>query len=160
MEHILWEQWAAPEYIQKEHSVDWYWGISLSSLALIGIALLMDNILFAVFIVIAVIVVFYFSRREPHIITYSLYEDTFMIDKKAYSYNDFSSFWIRKPTPGQGHISPTLVLQEKKFFLPLLSIPLPEDMDIPALHDFFLDQLPEEEHPEHVSEKIMDRLGF
>ncbi len=154
------EQWEAPEYIQKEHSVDWYWGIGLTCLALVGISILMDNVLFGIFIVIATVTVFYFSRREPHIISFALYADKLTINDRSYPFRTFVSFWIREPLLENNPTGAVLALREQRMTAPIMTIPIPDDIDLDALHELLSEYMDEEEHPEHLSEKIMDRLGF
>jgi hypothetical protein len=156
-------QWEALEYEQKDRSVDWYWGVSLTTLALIGIALVGDNPLFAIFIIIAAMMTFYFSQRDPHILTITLYDDHICVDNRVFLFSSFASFWVRKQLPQHDTQSskPTiLVLKNKQPFTPILTIPVSDNIDPQELRAFFLDVLEEEEMPEHFSEQIMDRLGF
>jgi len=156
-------QWEALEYEYKEHSVDWYWGVSLTVLALVGISVIGNNPLFAIFIFIAAMISFYFSRREPRMLTISLYEDHIRVDNRIFPFDTFASFWVRNPVQKttEGNTKPViLALKSKQLLSPLLTIPVSDDIDPKKLRTFFLDILDEEELPEHFSEQIMDRLGF
>ncbi|NTV44823.1 MAG: hypothetical protein HGA67_04000 [Candidatus Yonathbacteria bacterium] len=153
-------QWNAPEYIQKEHTPDWYWGVGLTAIALIGIAIVMDNTLFAIFIFTATIMVFYFSRRTPNIISFGIYEDKISINNKTLLFREFASFWIREPLRLETDEMSSLIFREKHSFAPLLVIPLPEDIDTKSLRELLSEHMEEETHARHFSEELMDKLGF
>ncbi len=154
-------QWTVPEYVTKEHSPDWYWGVSLAGIALAGIGIVSGNPLFSIFIVIAVATMFFFHRREPDIIDCGISKKGVRIDTTMHPFKTIESFYIREsadPTK-----EPRLVLKSAKKLMPLIVIPLPDELDdddIEELHIYLEQFITEEEHPEQLSEQIMDRLGF
>jgi len=156
-------QWETLEYEYKEHSVDWYWGVALAALALAGISIVGNNPLFALFLAIATFTTFYFARRDPRMMTVSLYDDHIRLDNRIFPFDSFASFWVRSPLPKMSDETrkPTvLALKSKQLLYPLLTVPVSDDIDPKKLREFCLDILEEEEMPEHFSEQIMDRLGF
>lgn len=58
-------EWESPEYEYLEKTISWYWITLILSILLIGYALWTKNFLFAVFIVIAELLVLNFGGEEP-----------------------------------------------------------------------------------------------
>ncbi|MBC8465278.1 MAG: hypothetical protein H8D63_02825 [Parcubacteria group bacterium] len=151
-------QWTAPEYQQKAHTPDWYWGVGLAGIVLIAIGITTNNPLFSIFILIAVASVFFFNARTPHIVDFGISRKGVRVDKTLYPFITLESFWIRENILEERE--PKLILKSKKMVMPLVIIPLPEGVDFDELQDFLEQFIQEEEHPEQLSEQIMDRLGF
>jgi hypothetical protein len=154
-------QWTVPEYVTKEHSPDWYWGVSLAGLALAGIGIVTGNPLFAIFIVIAVATVFFFHRREPGMLDCGISKKGVRINETVHPFKTIESFYVRESLDPERE--PRLVLKSHKKLMPLIVVPLPDELDDEDLEELqiYLSQfITEEEHPEQLSEQIMDRLGF
>lgn len=60
-------EWQAPEYEYEPKTVSWYWMSLIISIILISIALWQKNFLFVVFIIIAELILIYFSNQFPKI---------------------------------------------------------------------------------------------
>jgi hypothetical protein len=55
--------------------------------------------------------------------------------------------------------TPKLLLEAKSVITPLITIPI-VDVDPDHVHDYLLDFLPEEDHMEPLSHRVMEWLGF
>ena len=63
-------EWDALEYPRHDRSVDWYWGLGLTSALIAVVAVFLDNPLFAVLVITGAIAVGILALREAKPITY------------------------------------------------------------------------------------------
>lgn len=81
--------WEAPEFEHIEKSTTWYWTSMSIAIVLIAIALWQKNFLFAVFIVVAELVIFMLAGEKPKMWQFSIDERGVTIEKhKTYRYKD------------------------------------------------------------------------
>jgi hypothetical protein len=136
------------------HAPDWYWAVGIIAVSIAATAYILDNILFAVFIVISTIVLFLRTLQKPREMTYSITQKGIWINKEFHGFRTLESFWIDDQED-----PPLLLLKSKTLLMPLLSIPL-EDVDHEALQAYLVLVLPEVEMHEPFSKRIMEYLGF
>ena len=61
-------EWQAPEYFHYQKDVSWYWLVLILGIVTIVFALWQKNFLFAVFVIIAEVLLFYWGRTQPRVI--------------------------------------------------------------------------------------------
>lgn len=147
-------EWTAPEYSHQERSADWYWTVGLIFLIAIGASVWFKNYVFAIFLFISGVSVFLFAFRHPPKVYYSVDTNGFTMGKDKHDWANIKGFDIKKDERGT-----RLLVELKKYFLPVYTIPIPDEM---------ADQLKEE--LEKVSEEkelyesqsllITEKLGF
>lgn len=147
-------KWKAREYIHSEKTTDWFWSVGLIALVLIIIAILMENILFALVIIIATIALTLLAVRKPEVIEIEVTQRGIRVDSVLYPYASLDSFWVE-----DRFFEDKLILKSNKPLTPLIILPV-ENIDPHILQDFLLNYLPEEEHEEPFSQKFMEWLGF
>jgi hypothetical protein len=147
--------WEAHEYVHAEKNRDWYWALGLIAIAGAVAALLFNNVLFAVLIIIASFSLALFASRKPDLVTFTLSQRGVRVDDDLYPFQSLESFGIDE-TPNK---TPKLILKSNKIFSPGLVIPL-EGIHPDEVHDFLLDFLPEGDHAESLSHHLMEYLGF
>jgi hypothetical protein len=148
--------WQDHEYLHFEKGAAWYWALGLIAVAGAVASLAFHNLLFAVFILISAFVLAILASREPEIVTFSITQRGVYVDERFYAYKGLKSFGIDELSPK--HI-PQLIIESKNRFMPHLIIPL-EHIDANRVHHFLLDFLPEENHKEPITHKVMEYLGF
>lgn len=147
-------QWQAREHEHREKSPDWYWALGILALAGAFAAIIFNNILFALLILIGAFVMALMATREPKLITFTLNQRGLLIDDIFYPYQTLDSFWIDdERTP------PHLLIRSNKALMPLMVIPL-VDVDIEGLHLFLLERLAEEQHTEPLAYRVLELFGF
>lgn len=147
--------WKALEYKQKEKTADWYWAVIIIAIAIVVISIFIQNILFAVLVVISTYILLSFSINTPRTIDVSINQKGITVDKDMYPFVTLESFWVDvSDTENQ-----KILLKSQKIMMPLITIPL-EEKDHLDVREFLLQYLKEEEMHEPVSKKIMDKLGF
>ncbi len=148
--------WQAHEYEHTEKGSDWYWALGLIAVAGSIGALLFNNILFAVFILLIAFVLAIFASRKPDIATFSISQRGVRINDTLYPFQTLNAFGIEELSPEH---TPLLILDSKKPLVPHIVIPL-IDVNVHDVHDFLHQYLKEEDLLEPLSHKIMAWLGF
>lgn len=148
--------WRGHEYVHTEKTADWYWALGLIAVAGAVASLLFNNVLFAILILFGAFVLALFASRKPKEVEFSLTQRGIRINAVLYPYQSLESFAIDELTPT--HV-PKLIIESKQTFSPTLIIPL-EHVSADHIHDYLLDFLPEDEHIEPLSHRIMEWLGF
>ena len=149
-------QWRAHEYVHTEKTTDWYWALGLIAVAGAVGAVLLNNVLFALFILISSFVLAVLASQKPKHIEFAVTQRGVRIDKTLYPYSSLESFAVDQATHTH---TPKLILESKKMFAPKLVIPL-IDVDPDEVHGFLSDFLVEDDHIEPFTDRFMEWLGF
>jgi len=146
--------WEAPEYPQMEKNVDWYWTLGIVAAALVVLAVVFNNILVAILIAIATVVMGIHSSQPPRIIKYELRKKGIVADAYLYTYDTLDSFWIEE------HLAhPKIILKSKKTLMPYIYASL-GDADQRVVRNELLKHIPEIQHHESFGHKLFEYLGF
>jgi hypothetical protein len=150
--------WETDEYRHFEKSRDWYWALGLIAVAGAVGSLLFNNILLAVFILIAAFVLAIFAARKPERVTFKITQRGVRVNEKLYPYQNMEAFCIEEQDLNDTDYD-KLIFEFKSHFIPDMVIPL-EGIDSDEIHDFLLDYLPEEDIYESPVHRFMEALGF
>ncbi len=148
-------EWGAPEYEHKERSADWFWAMGIIVTAIAITLIIFGNIILAILILISVFSLTLFLNHEPEIIDVSVTEKGITRENIFYPYSTLQSFWI-----DEEHSHPKILLKSKKFFMPLIVVPLGDKTDVDKLHSNLSKFLEEEYHELPWVEKFLEYLGF
>lgn len=151
-EAIIWE---APEYIPKKRSSEWYVAVGVVTLAIAVTAILFNNVLFAILVVVGVFGLVLYTARQPDILHIQISARGIAVNHTLYPFGTLDSFWIT-----ESEIDPKILIKSKKTLMPLMALPIAEDIDPDDVADILINFLPEVEQEESLSEHIADRLGF
>jgi len=149
-------EWEVHEYVHTEKSQDWYWALGLIAVAGAVAAIMFNNVLFAIFILIAAFVLALFAARKPDTVHFALTQRGIRVNKVLYPYKNLKSFAVDELSPNH---TPKLIVESNKILAPHLIIPL-EDVNADDVHDFLVDFLPEDDHVEPLTHRVMEWLGF
>lgn len=95
-------EWHAPEFSYREKDVSWYWISATIAIILLSVSVWQKNFLFAVFIVIAEILILVWAGQKPRTIEFKLDEIGLTIDgKKFYPYSSIAAFSIDENASGE-----------------------------------------------------------
>ena len=111
--------WKTPEYFPRERNSDWFWAVGIIAAAIIFTSILLNNLILAIFFVIATLTIFIYAKRQPEIITIEIGDDGVRAGKNMYPYGAIKAFWIKG-----GEFSPMLLLKSGSILNPLIVIPL------------------------------------
>lgn len=148
-------QWAAPEFEKQLKTTAWFLTVGIFALFFFTIAFLMESLIFAVLIVIAIFTVFVYAVKEPPIITFKINGEGIMIGEKLYPYEDIDSFWIFYTPPSPKELS----VKSKKTLSLMIKIPLAEQDPI-AIRQALIKFIPEEKQEESLADIIARGIGF
>jgi hypothetical protein len=146
--------WHAPEFITYEKGPDWYWAVGVISITLAVAAILFGNILFALVIIIGAVALSMQASRDPEIREFIVGDRGVQVDDTLYPHSSIVSFWVENNPYEQ-----KLLLQSEKAWMPYIVAPITE-VDPEEVRNLLIQYLPEEEHQEPLSQKIMEYLGF
>ncbi len=147
-------EWVAPEYEERERDSQWFWALGIIVVAVSATSIIYGNYFFAALIILGGGMLGFFALRKPDMISYELSEKGVRMGTRLFPYENISHFWVE--TRGRD----LLFIRTERFFMPVLSMPIPSE-NSEYIRAIFLDQnIPEEEMQIHTSERIMDALGF
>jgi len=88
-------EWRAPEFEYNEKGVSWYWLSIITAIVILSVAVWQKNFLFAIFVVIAEILMLVWAGRKPREILFSLNEKGLTISgNKFYPYSAMETFSV------------------------------------------------------------------
>jgi len=147
-------EWSALEYEEKERSVDWFWALGIIVVAGSIASLIYGNYFFAILLILSGILLGFFAIKKPEMVSYELNKKGLKIKTRLFPYESMKSFFVQT-TP-----KPMLFVKSSRMFMPILSMPIEDNLaeDIRSL--LLSNNVQEEEMKEGPSERIMERLGF
>lgn len=148
-------EWSALEYEEKERDPDWFWALGVIIVAGAITSFIYNNYFFGLLLIVGGILLGFFAIRKPELIFYELNKKGLKIRDRVYLYKNIKFFWIKK------HEEKTaLLIMSERMFMPMISIQIDETIS-EEVRNFMLEgNVLEKEIKEHMSEKIMDSLGF
>ena len=148
-------EWEAQEHVHMEKTSDWYWAVGIITVAAVVTSIIFNNILFGLVLLLGSITLTMHAMKEPPYREYRLTERGLHIDEVYYPFQNLESFWIEED------FYPTRILiKSKKVFMPLIVVPLHDDMDPDLVRGYLLPHIKVEEHHEPLLHKVLEYLGF
>ena len=92
-------EWTAPEYEYHEKSSDWYWVVGIISVALFFVALILNNFLFALLVLLGGFVLALHGARRPEEIRIMLDASGVRVGDRMFPHRELLSFWIEYDPP-------------------------------------------------------------
>lgn len=149
--------WPSYEYNFREKSKDWFWAVGITALSIAIISILFENIFFAVFIILAGIIIIMTANRPPKVIDYEISDKGLRVDEVVYPYTELHSFWVIDDR----FSAPKLLVRSERLIAHILVIPLETDIvNAKDVREYIGQFLPEETLYEPFSKRIMESLGF
>ena len=147
-------EWSALEYEEKERSVDWFWALGIIVVAGSVASLIYGNYFFAILLILSGILLGFFAIKKPEMVSYELNKKGLKIKTRLFPYESIKSFFVQT--------APKLMLfvKSSRMFMPILSMPIEDNLAEDIRSIMLLNNVKEEEMKEGPSEKIMERLGF
>lgn len=146
--------WQSPEHHFDKKTNDWYWTLGIICAAVSTLAFYFGNVLFGVFVVIAGLTVGMLSWRETKEVTIKLTSRGVVFGRHLYPWTSYRSFWIEdEHTHG-----PRLLMHPISSFLPLVTAPISEEVDLDDVHEILSQFLKEEPLQESIIHRWFDKL--
>ncbi len=147
--------WQVEEYSHREKSTDWYWALGIIAITGAAISIIYGNVMFAILIVIGSILLGYFAVKEPEILLVEISEDGINVNNIFYPFTKIKGFAVEEHPLGS-----KLILETSRTIVPVISIPLPDDLDPEALESLLETRLVKKHLEEPTSHRIMEQIGF
>ena len=153
--------WEALEYEEKDRHPDWFWALGVVVVAISITSIIFANYFFAIFIIIGGGLMGLFAIKKPDMVSYEINEKGLKIQNRIYPYEKIKAFWVQKPLSDDGkEMTPALFIKSERLLVPIFSVPI-EEINVNKIHNIMLaHNVLEVEMKEHVSEKIMEAIGF
>ncbi len=147
--------WEAPEHHHVEKGNDWFFALAIVILALVVVAVLFNNVLFALLIGLAGGAMAVSAAKAPLIIPYAVTVRGIKIDDRLYPFSTLDSYHIDE----EDHKGPQLLIKSEKKLMPLIVMPIPTD-HIDDIEHILKEKLEDEELEESLFIKILELFGF
>jgi len=155
-------EWQAPEFEYYRKDVSWYWLSLIVSIILLALAVWQKNFLFAVFVIIAWLVIVYSANRLPNVWSFKIDEKGIEIslpktkdNQKFYPYSEIEGFDIH-PASDQYK---ELVLKVKSRLSPYLKVNITAN-DEEKIKNFLLKYISKEEYNSSLADSFSKLIRF
>ncbi len=152
MEPII--EWRSPEHNFDKKSKDWYWIFAIICLGISVLSFYFGNFLFGIFVIIACITISILSYKETGITNISITMKGIIFGRQLYPWQMYRSFWIEDE-----HIhGPRILMRPMRQYMPLVIVPISDELDLNDVRDVLLEFLEEEFLEESIFHKWFDSL--
>ena len=152
METIL--EWHSPEHHFDKKGNDWYWVLAIITIAASVLAFYFGNFLFGTFLIIAGLTVGMLSYKETRVVPIKITGKGIIFGRQLYPWASYRSFWIEDE-----HVHGyRILLHPANSFLPLIVVPVNEEVDLNDVREIILEFLEEEFLQESIVHKWFDKL--
>ena len=115
-------QWQAPEYEERERDQNWFWALGVIVIATSLTAIIYGNYFFAVLVVLSGALLAFFAKRKPEIITYELSAKGLRMGRRFFPFENIAGFAV------YAGARPLLLIKSDRFFIPIVSVTIVEEM--------------------------------
>lgn len=148
-------EWETYDHENKEKSSDWFWSVGIIVISVAIVLVIFGNIIGAILVVVATFVLALFAKHEPHVVHVVVNEVGISKDRTMYTFSSLDSFWV-----DDAHPFKKILLKSKKPLMPLIVIPLGDDVDVDRLHRTLSRILDEEYHVLPFIERLLGLCRF
>ncbi|MBU6431573.1 MAG: hypothetical protein KGJ58_04570 [Patescibacteria group bacterium] len=147
-------RWKAYEYNHREKSSDWFWAVGIIAFSAATAAIIFNNAIFAIFIILSAFTLSMYAARKPALVNIELNDKGVIVGKNIYFYQTLEKFWVARKKWGN-----VILLKSKKTLLPYVTIPA-DQVDSEQITKYLSRHIKEEEMNEPLTLTIMEYLGF
>ena len=148
-------EWEAPEHEHKERSSDWFWVAGIITVAIVFVSIIVGNIIFGILVLVSSVSLLMFINRKPENLHLVLNDHGVQRDNVFYPFETLESFWIDVEHPHN-----KIIIKSKKVLMPLIVVPISENVDLEIMREVLSKNLIEEYHSLPLLEKLLEYLGF
>lgn len=147
--------WEAPEHHHVEKGNDWFFALAIIVVAMVIVAILFGNVLFALLLGLAGGALAVSAAKPPSIIPFAVTVRGIKVGDRLYPYGTLDSYHIDEEDPR----GPQLLVKANQKLMPLIVIPLPVD-HIDDIEEILREKLEIEHLEEPLFMKILELFGF
>ena len=147
--------WEAPQHHHVEKGNDWFLALAIIVIACVVVAVLLDNVIFALLLGLAGGVLAMSAAQRPSIVPYGVSVRGIKVEDELFPYAMLTAYHIDE----EDHRGPQLLVETKRKSVPLLVLPIPPE-HIDDIETILRERLPEELIHEPLFLKILELFGF
>jgi len=148
-------EWEAPEHHHEPKNSDWFWVLGILTISGAITAILIENLLLAMVILISGTVMAILAMRPAKTVTFAVTQRGVKIDSSFYPYTTLEKYFIEENEV----LGPQLLIRSQKMFMPLLILPLPEE-HVDEIEVIIAERIQEEHLEEPFANKLLEFFGF
>lgn len=146
--------WEAPEHHHVEKGNDWFFALFIIIFALVIVAIIFNDVLFALLIGLAGGALAVSAAKRPNIIPYAVTVRGIRIEDTLYPHSTLDSYHLDEDDPR----GPQLLVKSNKKLMPLMVLPIPAE-HIDDIEAILKPRLKEEELQEPFLVKLLEVFG-
>lgn len=148
--------WRAAEFKYFKKSFGWYVTVIGIAALLVIFALTQNNFFFAVFIVLATIMLVFLGKKRPKVVRFEITDNGVSVGKDiSYSYDELEGYTVRE----YEHRLSEIVIKRNAVVDPFLKMPV-DSKKLPKAVDKLSKHIPEKEYEESMIDTLSDLFGF
>ncbi len=147
--------WEAPERARGGKGGDWYFALSILTVAVVIAAIIFGNFLFAILAGLSGASLAVAASQPPRVIKYGVSVRGVLEENTVHPFAALKAYCINEDDPR----GPQLLILSTKTFAPMIIMPIPEEY-IDELDDILSERLPEEVLEEPLFNRLLELAGF
>ncbi len=150
-------EWEGKEYEHQPKSADWYWALGIIAAAAAIASVLFGNILLAVLVAVAAVVISLHAGKHPPTHQFQITERGLVIGHDLHPFDNMRSFSVLEHI--EGELPPLLSIKTHSWLTPHLVVPL-ENVDADGVYAIFLEKVDEKEHHPNIIDVLAGWAGL
>jgi hypothetical protein len=148
--------WNVSEFEFKKKNNAWFWLVGLVVLALVALAIFLENYLLGFLLILGVILIMSQANKQPINIKIEISEEGIRIDSAMHKYEDIHAFWLKEKENDEV----ILILHTSEAMTPIESFHVPPEIDPLELRELLLNYIEEEEIRESYTKRFINIIGY
>ena len=148
-------EWETLEHSYTEKTNDWYASVILITASLVALEFLLNSLLLIALTLIATATFVLLAARKPAMMHVEISAGGVRAGNVLYPFGTLDAFTIAE-YPHEDR----LLLESNRHFMPLIVVPMSNDVDAEDLRDYMVKFLPEKEMHESLPHLLLEHLGF
>ena len=148
-------QWETLEHFYTEKTNDWYASVILISGALVAVEFLSNNFLLITLTIIGTITFILLAARRPEIMHVEISQRGVRAGNILYAFHTLDAYAI-----AEYNHETRLLLESNRRIMPLIVVPIADNVDIEELREVMNKHLPEKELHESFPHLLLEKFGF
>jgi len=149
--------WETLDHIKENKSSDWFWIIGIIAIAGSVLAIFFGNILLGLIILLSAFASFMFVNTPGKIEIYEINKKGVSVGDTLYPYSTLKSYCV---VDEDGYDRDRILIKSEKLFMPIIIIPLGNEVTVEETDDFLSEYIEKEDMIEPPTYHIMSWLGF
>ncbi len=146
--------WITPEFTYHKKGLGWFIALALIAIVFFIIALIMQNYIFALLVLLASFLIYIQALKKPPKIKVAIAEEGITVRETLFLYKELSSFWLFEEPEIR-----ILSLESKKLLRPRISIPLAQQ-NPNEIRQILIGFIPERRQEETLTDMLARKIKF